>query len=1014
MSNQAYNENYGARAGAASMASQEPSQDRMLDQMRDRLASLSDEARSIRAQVPYEFEPDVERIQQQMQRLGERLSDLSRGALVPYNPAQRVSETRAKAIRYVTEEDVRVARVRPNDIIALGGPHGRPAGAESMGAWDDAAASALAELYESGEAYAASAREQTRAASIRPPAQSVPARAAQAVYASSSAVAFSSQEPQRGCTMDTNYLDQRFADIAARIEQSLAQIRPENALASLGRRFDQLETQLNSVLGHVATRADLDELRIAEAQIEEIAGQLAQFRRQLARLDVIDAHLGTLTAQLSDERLTRLFNEGVQVTADVGRLDAIDAQLRMIAVQLSDERLTGLVTRSTSRDYEDLAEAAAQRAAASFADGEYRGRDIGEMRGMLENLINERRNSDENNASMLETMQQAIIRVLDRIDALEMMQSAAVSAPAPAQYIPSHRAAPYMGAPVEPAAPMHVEAPAHSTHAMPASIDDLVPASATVYAEMAQADADHSDFMPIEDAVEANLRAFREAAEADQAPPRVPYTTASFDLDAAFSRSRDAEAESFGEPQPKRSMEVLRHDFIADAHRAKLKAASRPDTAGADSDVRVGQLSAGPRDAAAKPRRRSIFSFRSQRVAMSLLVLLAAIPAAIFFMPRTAPQIDAIPAAATIAPASPSTAPAAPIHDAEPMIHDAAPTMNDAPMMPEVAPPAAAPPPKQTKQVVPPLEKGEYEDVNADGVPVDTASLPDGITMQDNDASGQQLAQASEQQRMAYLSGQLGAAAAKVTPAALMEEHVLKRNGGAAAATATDADFTPANDGSKLPPATVGPFSLRIAAAKGDASAQFEVASRLAEGKGLDQDLKDAAIWYQRAAANGFAMAQFRLGTLYERGLGVKVDAQRAKVWYERAAAQGNVKAMHNLAVLAASADPKGDYEAAARWFQAAADFGLADSQYNLAVLHENGMGVGKDLQQAYKWLLLAAKSGDKDATGRLKALKPKLSQGDAAAAEAQAQEWHPKRMDGLANDARVAGQVWKDTSRRG
>jgi localization factor PodJL len=609
---------------------------------------------------------------------------------------------------------------------------------------------------------------------------------------------------------------------------------------------------------------------------------------------------------------------------------------------------------------------------------------------------------------MLETMQQAIIRVLDRIDALEMLQSAPASAPMPAQHMPSHHAGPqYMGASVERAAPMHVEAPAPSAHAMPASIDDLVPATATVYAEMSKPETDHSDFMPMEDAVEANLRAFREAAEADQVPPRVPYTTASFDLDAAFSRSRDAEAESFGEPQPKRSMEVLRHDFIADAHRAKLKAASRPDTAGADSDLRVGQLSAGPRDAAAKPRRRSIFSFRSQRVAMSLLVLLAAIPAAIFFMPRTAPKIDAIPAAATIAPA-PAAAPA-PAHDAA--MPEAAPTMNELPMM-EPAPPAAVPPAKQMKQIVPPLEKGEYEDVNADGAQVDTASLPDGITMQDNDASGQQLAQASEQQRMAYLSGQLGAAAAKVTPAALMEEHVLNRNGGAA--TATDADFTPANDGTKLPPATVGPFSLRLAAANGDASAQFEVASRLAEGKGLDQDLKDAAIWYQRAAANGFAMAQFRLGTLYERGMGVKVDAQRAKVWYERAAAQGNVKAMHNLAVLAASANPKGDYDAAARWFNAAAEFGLADSQFNLAVLHENGMGVSKDLQQAYKWLLLAAKSGDKDATARLKAMKPKLSADDVAAAEAQAQEWHPKRMIGVANDARVAGQVWKDTSRRG
>ena len=216
---------------------------------------------------------------------------------------------------------------------------------------------------------------------------------------------------------------------------------------------------------------------------------------------------------------------------------------------------------------------------------------------------------------------------------------------------------------------------------------------------------------------------------------------------------------------------------------------------------------------------------------------------------------------------------------------------------------------------------------------------------------------------MAYLSGQLGAAAARATPAALMQEQILRNNGGSANVAADE--VAPATDGTKLPPATVGPFSLRLAAGKGDASAQFEVASRLAEGKGLDQDLKEAAEWYHRSAASGFAMAQFRLGTLYERGLGVRRDAARAQSWYERAAAQGNVKAMHNLAVLAASRSPKGDYESAARWFTAAAEHGLADSQYNLAVLYENGMGVTKDMQKAYTWLLLAAKQGDKDAAAR-------------------------------------------------
>ena len=1000
MSNQAYNELYGA--SAAAKASNEPSQANMLDQMRDRLASLSDEARSIRSQVPHEFEPDIERIQAQMQRLGERLSDLGRGAVVPYNSAQRATEQRVKTVRYVTEEDIRVARVTPDEVILLGSPATAKSNEENTNPWDAAAANALVELYES-EVYSSYRREPraqstgTRSGTPAASGRTLQQAPKQALYACgpagahSTAMADGPQAAPGGCAMDTTWLDQRFADIAARIEQSLARMRPENAMLSLGRRFDALETQLNSVLGHVATRADLDELRAAEGQIDEISNQLGQFRRQLARLDVIDAHLGTLTSQLSDERLTRLFNDGVQVTSDAGRLDAIDAQLRMIAVQLSDERLSGLVSRSSARDvdYEDLANSAAQRAAANFVESNIhnvQARDIGEMRGMLENLINERRHNDENNASMLETMQQAIIRVLDRIDALEITQQEAPAA--------------HYGMAPAPASAMAAPAPA--------TMDDLVPPTARVYAEMPPAE-DHSDFLPSEpQGIEsADAHTYRQHEEADQVPPRLPvYTTASFDLDAAFSRSRDAEADAFDEPQAqKRSMEVLRHDFIADAHRAKLKAASKPDDSGPYSDLRAGELSVNPKDIPKKARR-SIFSFRSQRVAMSLLVLLAAIPAAIFFMPRSpAPQIDAVPAAVE-APLSaqgemaPAMAPPA----------DIAPEM---PAVPEVAPPVITPPPpKQTKQVVPPLEKGEYEDVNADGAPVDTASLPDGVAVQDNVASGRQLAQLNEQARMAYLSGQLGAAAAKATSAALMQEQVIRGNGGAASVAGDEA--TPANDGSKLPPATVGPFSLRLAAAQGDASAQFEVASRLAEGKGLDQDLKEAAQWYQRSAASGFAMAQFRLGTLYERGLGVKPDASRARAWYERAAAQGNVKAMHNLAVLAAAHSPKGDYEGAVRWFNAAAEHGLADSQYNLAVLYENGMGVTKDMQQAYKWLLLAAKSGDKDAAGRRDVLKPKLSEGDLAAAEEQAASWRAKPIKNLANDPRLAGQAWRDSNVRG
>jgi localization factor PodJL len=249
-----------------------------------------------------------------------------------------------------------------------------------------------------------------------------------------------------------------------------------------------------------------------------------------------------------------------------------------------------------------------------------------------------------------------------------------------------------------------------------------------------------------------------------------------------------------------------------------------------------------------------------------------------------------------------------------------------------------------------------------------------------------------------------------VTTAALLQDTAVRLNGMAA----PDASQADSAKPLALPPALVGPYSLRLAAAQGDPSAQYEVAVRLAQGKGdTDQDLKEAAQWYQRAATSGFAMAQFRLGTLYERGVGVTTDGARAQVWYGRAAEQGNVKAMHNLAVLIAAGSGKPDYAAAARWFTEAAERGLSDSQYNLAMLYENGLGVGKDAKTAYKWLLLAAKSNDAEAKSRRDAVAATLTPEVRAAIEDATKSWRPRPIDPVANDSRLAGQAWKQRASR-
>src|SRR5262249_1703956 len=154
---------------------------------------------------------------------------------------------------------------------------------------------------------------------------------------------------------------ERFAEIARRIEQSLAEIKPESSLLTLGRRFDQLEEHMTTALRNVATRADVEELRIAETQIEEISAQLNQGRRQFARLDATNAHRGNPPAQLPDERLGRVM--GGSAGAQAERSEATAAQLGRPAAQLPHNRLSDLISQSVASDLEGLAIATAQKTA---------------------------------------------------------------------------------------------------------------------------------------------------------------------------------------------------------------------------------------------------------------------------------------------------------------------------------------------------------------------------------------------------------------------------------------------------------------------------------------------------------------------------------------------------------------------------------------------------------------------------------------------------------------------------
>ena len=169
----------------------------------------------------------------------------------------------------------------------------------------------------------------------------------------------------------------------------------------------------------------------------------------------------------------------------------------------------------------------------------------------------------------------------------------------------------------------------------------------------------------------------------------------------------------------------------------------------------------------------------------------------------------------------------------------------------------------------------------------------------------------------------------------------------------------------------VGIFELRRRARIGDARAQHELAGRLIQGHGVEQNFSEGADWFREAAIQGVANAQYNLGVLYERGLGVTKDDVRALLWYQNAAEQSHPLAQYNLGnfYLQGRGIPL-SYTEAVRWFKAASDQGIARATYNLGILTEDGLGVPLDLAKALSLYEKATASGHQDSASRLAMLQ--------------------------------------------
>jgi uncharacterized protein len=122
-------------------------------------------------------------------------------------------------------------------------------------------------------------------------------------------------------------------------------------------------------------------------------------------------------------------------------------------------------------------------------------------------------------------------------------------------------------------------------------------------------------------------------------------------------------------------------------------------------------------------------------------------------------------------------------------------------------------------------------------------------------------------------------------------------------------------------------------------------------GRGVPQDLTQAAYWYQRAAEQGNPEAQVLLSYLYFTGTGVRKDVHQSLLWEMRAVASGSVEAKVNLAAMYLHGDGiKPDSNEALRLLEESAAKRDGRAEAYLGTMYALGLGIPVDRSKAETW----------------------------------------------------------------
>jgi TPR repeat protein len=164
-------------------------------------------------------------------------------------------------------------------------------------------------------------------------------------------------------------------------------------------------------------------------------------------------------------------------------------------------------------------------------------------------------------------------------------------------------------------------------------------------------------------------------------------------------------------------------------------------------------------------------------------------------------------------------------------------------------------------------------------------------------------------------------------------------------------------------------------AEQGDPESQFNLGYYYGYSDADDRDYEKAVKWLQLSSMQENVDATKLLAHHYLKGLGVTKDSEAAVQCYISLAKTGDSECLETLGRLYTGEEGVGaDLEMSSIWYVLAAKNGRVTSQIRCIAIYEKGLGVERDLVEAFAWALVVANDGDRSYKQKL---EPALSVGE-------------------------------------